>query len=77
MHPNHPEQPRRSPALYRTMGIAAGVLGIALVAVTTWGLLPGIGDNTLLRHGPQLAGIALIAQGAYWTAKSRTPEDGA
>ncbi|MET9959572.1 hypothetical protein ABZ128_10915 [Streptomyces sp. NPDC006326] len=75
MNAPEPDHSHRSPAFYLSAGIAAGLLGIVLVVITTWGLLPVAGDNTLLRHGPQLAGIALIVQGAYWVAKSRSRED--
>ncbi|WP_314249993.1 hypothetical protein [Streptomyces sp. DSM 40907] len=75
MSTHDPDRALRSPAFYLAAGIAAAVAGIALVAVATWGLLPVAGDNTVLKHGPQLVGIALIVQGTYWIAKSRSRED--
>ncbi|MFE9401524.1 hypothetical protein ACFYNY_07095 [Streptomyces sp. NPDC006530] len=68
-----PTDPRAARQLL-VWGVALALLGIALVAVATLGLLP-FGENSLVRHGPQLIGILMISQGAYWVARSRSHED--
>ncbi|WP_156178939.1 hypothetical protein [Saccharothrix sp. ST-888] len=41
-----------------------------LIAAVAFDRLP-LGENPLLRHGPQLVGVLLIGQGAYLVAGSR------
>ncbi|MDN3259511.1 hypothetical protein QWJ26_06725 [Streptomyces sp. CSDS2] len=62
---------QRAARLLLMRGVALTLLGVVLVTAATLGWLP-FGDNSLVRHGPQLIGILIISQGAYWVARSRS-----
>jgi hypothetical protein len=70
-----PSAHRRSALSWPARGVTLAILGIVLVTGATLGWFP-LGDDPLVRHAPQLAGILMISQGAYWVAKSRSGGDG-
>ncbi|WP_369387230.1 hypothetical protein AB5J72_06110 [Streptomyces sp. CG1] len=70
-----PSTGQRPPRFWLMSGVALAVFGVALVAAATLGWLP-LGNDSFVRHVPQLVGILMISQGAYWVARSRSGEDG-